>query len=150
MRWCGEQRHAEIQAEMRRRIEAATRIVRNRARELLKIPGTTFAAYGYSYMGFEKDKEGKLRRVEKKVRKRQKLYGSVRSEPGEPPRKQTGLLRASVATEVRNLVGRVGTNLDYGRRLELGTRHLAPRPWLRRALAESKDRITAILSKPIK
>lgn len=58
--------------------------------------------------------------------------------PGEPPRKQTGRLRASVTYELdaRDLAGRVGTNVDYGRHLELGTRRgLLPRPWLRPAVS---------------
>jgi HK97 gp10 family phage protein len=126
MRWYGEQRHAEIQLEMRRRIAAAVRLVLNQARVLVSTPGTRL-------------RKGKA-----------KVYGAVRSQPGEPPRKQTGQLRRSIATEVLGLIGRVGTNLKYGKHLELGTRHMAARPWLRRALAESRAKITAILSRPIK
>jgi len=80
--------------------------------------------------------------------KSRRVYGAHPSAPGEPPRKQTGRLRASVAYEVDEaaLTARVGTNLDYGLYLELGTmRGLAPRPWLRRALAESQARINVIL-----
>lgn len=76
-------------------------------------------------------------------------YGAFPSAPGEPPHKQTGRLRASVAYEVDEgtLTGRVGTNVDYGKYLELGTkRGIAPRPWLRRALAESYGKIQEILA----
>jgi phage gpG-like protein len=73
----------------------------------------------------------------------------VHSRPGEPPRKQMGRLRASVAHEVdaANLSAAVGTNVEYGRHLELGTsRGIAPRPWLRRALADMQGRINSLLS----
>ena len=85
----------------------------SKAKELLSVPGT-----------------GKVRG--------QRAGPVVRSRPGEPPRKQTGRLRGSVTYEVdeRALRARVGTNVMYGRYLELGTRRgLAPRPWLRPALA---------------
>lgn len=85
---------------------------------------------------------GKLRR------KGQRIYGAVRSAPGEPPRKQTGRLRASVTYEVdpQALAARVGTNVKYGKYLELGTkRGIAPRPWLRRALAETQARVNQLL-----
>ena len=41
---------------------------------------------------------------------------------------------------------RVGTNLAYGKALELGTkRGLLPRPWLRRALAETQGEVNSLL-----
>jgi phage gpG-like protein len=86
----------------------------------------------------------------KKGLKGRRVYGAFPSAPGEPPRKQTGRLRASVTYEVdeTELTGRVGTNVRYGRYLELGTEHgLLPRPWLRRALAESKAEIDSLLSR---
>ena len=90
----------------------------------------------------------------KGVRKRAKVgslvYGANPSKPGEPPHKQRGRLLGSVAWEVAGLVGRAGTNLLYGRWLEIGTRNMAARPWLRRALAECRDQIRAILSAPMK
>jgi phage gpG-like protein len=101
-------------------IERACITVENRARELLSIPGT----------GHEGTRE-------------------EASQPGEPPRKQTGRLRASVTREIDEsaLEGRVGTNVDYGKYLELGTkRGILPRPWLRRALAEMQGRVNEILS----
>ena len=45
------------------------------------------------------------------------------------------------------LTARVGTNVPYGKYLELGTkRGIAPRPWLRRALNESLARINDLLA----
>lgn len=69
---------------------------------------------------------------------------------GEAPHVQTGRLRASVAWEVVGAVVRIGTNVLYGRRLELGTRKMLARPWLRRALREVQERIQTILAAPIR
>ena len=82
-------------------------------------------------------------------KKGKRKEGAFRSKPGEPPRKQTGRLRASVTHEVDPTTGagRVGTNLPYGKALELGTkRGLLPRPWLRRALAEMAARVEQLLA----
>jgi hypothetical protein len=90
----------------------------------------------------------------KKGLKGRRVYGFNRSKPGEPPRKQTGHLRRLVTYEVveTELTGRVGIPSDpehgnYGVALELGTSNMAPRPWLRRALAESKAEIDSLLSR---
>lgn len=68
------------------------------------------------------------------------------SAPGEPPRKRTGTLQKSVASEVSisadELVIRVGSNVPYARFLEYGTRKMPARPWLRPGLAEMEDRLT--------
>ena len=125
LQWYGEEQKRVIDREMDKRLKAAVRVVLNQARNLVSEPGTM-------------NRKG-----------RAKLYGAVRSLPGEPPRKQTGQLRRSIATEVLSMVGRVGTNLKYGKHLELGTRKMQPRPWLRRALNESEAAIRAILGKPI-
>jgi hypothetical protein len=69
------------------------------------------------------------------------------SAPGEPPAKRTGTLGRSIDQETlerrrgrgREFIGRVGTNVKYGFWLELGTRKMAARPYLRPALrAKSK------------
>ena len=106
--------------------------VQRRARELLSIPGTAVRA-----------------RTSRGGRKGSRTTGAVRSAAGEPPRKQTGRLRASVAYEVDEsaMEARVGTNVVYGKHLELGTKKgIAPRPWLRRALAEMQTRVSQLLS----
>lgn len=114
-----------IRDETVKLLGAAAVVVQNRARELLSVTGT----------GGE---GGKKRR-----------YGSNPSRPGEPPHKQYGHLRRSVAREVdrATLTARVGTNLKYGRCLELGTVRMAARPWLRRALAESRERIAGLFAR---
>ena len=111
-------------------LELAAMTVERRAKELLSVPGTAFAA--------GKGQKGK------------RLDDQVRSKPGEPPRKQTGRLRASVTHEIdeKKMTARVGTNLLYGKALELGTRKgLKPRPWLRRALYEMQGKVSELLAR---
>lgn len=66
--------------------------------------------------------------------------------PGEPPHVRTGALRNSVTHEVGDFeeIARIGTNLPYGRHLELGTKHMPARPWLRRAFAETRAAVARI------
>ena len=61
------------------------------------------------------------------------------SAPGEPPAVQTGFLVRKITTEkIGRLAYKVGVNVPYGLYLELGTRHIRPRPWLRPALSRAK------------
>lgn len=129
-RWEGPRRKAELMEALRRRLSAAAIVVAAHAKRLVSEAGT---GQGRSA------KTGKFARV----------YGANPSRPGDPPHKQTGRLRASIAWELVGAVARVGTNLPYGRWLEHGTRKMAARPWLRRALSECRARVLAILSKPL-
>lgn len=140
--WYGEQIKGQIQAELKRRINRCCILVYNWAKELINIDGTGVRAKS----GGGRDAKGRFL----KQKKAGLIYGANPSKPGEPPRKQRGRLLGSVAFEVVDLVGRVGTNLKYGRWLELGTRLMEARPWLRRALNECKDEILKILSAPMK
>ncbi len=71
------------------------------------------------------------------------------SAPGEPPAVQLGDLRRSVKTEVEQegMVGFVGTDLLKGPMLEFGTRHIAPRPWLRISFEKSLDKVKEIFTR---
>ncbi len=70
--------------------------------------------------------------------------------PGEPPRKRTGEnLRNTIGTEKGNKSGtiwRVGTRGEsrIGFWLEFGTRFMKPRPWLRPALKQNRQRLKRI------
>ena len=123
--WNGPACQREIQALIKRGLYSAGLLVQRRAKELLSTSGT----------GGGKGKKRK--------------YGSEPSAPGEPPRKQRGTLRASVAVDANEKECRVGTNLKYGLYLELGTRKLKARPWLRRALAETESKIKPIFEQLI-
>jgi len=85
--------------------------------------------------------------------KAKRITGAFPSAPGDPPHKQTGTLLKSVAYELVTVaaktIARVGTNIKYGRWLELGTKKMKPRPWLRRSLDAKRAQIIAILSAPI-
>ena len=76
-------------------------------------------------------------------------YGANPSAPGDPPHKQTGRLLGSITFEISNLVARVGTNVKYGRWLELGTKYIKARPWLRRGLFEMRAAIAKLIGKPM-
>ena len=91
----------------------------------------------------------------------------ISSQPGSPPHLRTGVLRSSVSTEIKvkgdEVEGWVGSDLhkmednalrqgisstessvEYGYFLEVGTRKMAKRPWLRPALLYSRDLIRKI------
>jgi len=69
----------------------------------------------------------------------------VASKPGDPPNTDEGRLIDSIQIDVdaiNRFEVRVGTNVEYARRLEFGTRKVKPRPFLRPALkkVEAKNR----------
>jgi hypothetical protein len=70
----------------------------------------------------------------------------VHSRPGEPPYRQSGELQESIFA--RPLPGRmqvqVGTSSMVGLYMELGTRRIAPRPWLRRTMKEIQPQIDSL------
>lgn len=75
----------------------------------------------------------------------------IASAAGEAPATMYGRLRQSVKTRVESdsesATGYVGTDLEKGLRLQMGTRRMAPRPWLSRAFRNSVARCKAILSR---
>lgn len=66
------------------------------------------------------------------------------SEEGHAPNSDRGTLVQSIKFEIdpEKLVAVVGTNLQYGKFLELGTQHIKPRPWLFPALEKNRSQIT--------
>lgn len=80
-----------------------------------------------------------------------RAYGKDPSKPGEPPKKVTQELLNSinfvVETDPGAITLSVGTNIPYGRYLELGTSNedgspkMAPRPYLRSSLVERFERL---------
>jgi HK97 gp10 family phage protein len=72
------------------------------------------------------------------------------SAPGDSPAVQTGHLRRSVQIDrkdVAMLRARVGTDLMYGLYLEVGTRKMQARPWVRPAINDWKNTIIPLLKK---
>jgi phage gpG-like protein len=74
------------------------------------------------------------------------------SNPGDYPFKQSGNLRRNVASEVdrKELKARWGTNVKYGKYLELGTKKMAARPWMRLTNRKLARRVASILGALIK
>jgi len=74
-------------------------------------------------------------------------HGTTPSAAGEPPHKDLGRLRASISHEIdiANMKARVGTNVIYAKFLELGSRRMAARPFIRPAYQLMIPRILAIL-----
>ena len=103
-----------------------------------------------SYVGRKGD--DRRRRVEKGTGKRAEKINSYRSKPGEVPRVQSGALRRSITHEMHKVlpVGRVGTNIKYGKWLEFGTRYMQPRPFMRPSLMRIKSALMGIFAEPVK
>jgi len=72
----------------------------------------------------------------------EKVYkiNTFRSKPGEVPRVQFGTLKRSIMHELHPTlpIARVGTNVVYGRSLEMGTKKVAARPFMRPAMMAMK------------
>lgn len=88
----------------------------------------------------KKEVTRKALRVEANAKKSMRGGGKPHtpSKPGQPPRVDTGRLRASITHEVHEgfltVTARVGTNVKYAIFLEFGTSKMAARPFLRPAL----------------
>lgn len=70
------------------------------------------------------------------------------SRPGESPRLRTGIFRASSRAEIvegsRGLAYKVGSDLPQAASLELGSRNMKPRPYLRSTLAQERSEMRAV------
>ncbi|MDD4873393.1 MAG: hypothetical protein PHE15_00220 [Dehalococcoidales bacterium] len=71
------------------------------------------------------------------------------SSPGEPPAVATGELKGSVKTSIEqaglNIIGYVGSGIDYAPCLEFGTKKMSPRPWLKPSFEKSEPKLRDIL-----
>lgn len=83
-----------------------------------------------------------------RVYKRRTVTHSA-SKPGRPPRIDTGFLVNSILAVGSGLKYRVGTNVAYGKYLELGTSNMKARPWLRPAFLQVEDKIKNRIAKAI-
>jgi HK97 gp10 family phage protein len=134
------------------RVRAAGFHLVNEMRKLISVPSRTVKV--------SVGKGGKTRKV-------LGARGSSRSRPGEPPHKDYGWLRKSVAQDFSptgdttvssfgsqqivagsgNPTTRVGTSVAYGRFLEFGTSRMAARPWIRRTLKEQRATLAQIIER---
>lgn len=71
------------------------------------------------------------------------------SRPGSAPNTDTGRLVQSIKFDFQKggTVGRVGTNLKYGKDLEFGTKKMKARPWLSSAITEVSKQIADIFKR---
>ncbi len=80
--------------------------------------------------------------------------GRPRSQPGEVPHVEHGDLKQKIdhETDRATLTSRTGTNLPYGKHLELGApkANLKARPFIRPAVERERKNLIAIFAKPIK
>lgn len=136
--WHGNQVVKGMQAQARRNVAAAAIRLKSRIQTEISQAGTL--RYHPS------TKRGKTSKSFKTI------YNFTHSAPGNPPYKQTGHLRRSIAWEVVSIgvaaatvTGRVGTNLKYGRYLELGTKRMKRRPYIVITLRRNEAEIRAIL-----
>lgn len=136
LRWNGAEFLRRLNRELRQRLSVCAIATASHARKLISIDGTGTRTRRVRNAG------GKL------IRSKKLVYNANPSKPGEPPRKQTGRLLGSVAWEISGLAARVGTNVKYGRWLELATARMLARPWLRRALKEMQGFIRAVMCRP--
>lgn len=130
LQWHGAGFEEWYKALVAARLERAVRHVANRVKEKLSLSGVGFSG-----------RPGK---------RGTRIYGFIRSKPGEPPRKQTGTLRRGITYEVDKdlLIARVGVMgpaLPYAKALELGTPKMKRRPFLRQTLFEESANIQQIL-----
>jgi hypothetical protein len=141
----------QIEKAAGKRVLAAVQAVRTQAIKLLR---NTPARTGKEYVV---PGTGKYRRTKKGKQVRVAGTGVkyIASAPGEPPYPRTGNFREQVRQKVQHhpdaIVGRVGAVDKRGPWFEQGTKvkgrvRMKPRPWLRPAYENAKDKVQGIMS----
>lgn len=133
------QYRAQFAGEVGRRVKAAAIFLSAQVKADISQPGTL----RYHPLS----KKGVRSKSQKTV------YNFTHSRPGNPPFKQSGNLRQSVGYEALGLVARVGSAIKkprYPYFLEMGTRRMAARPYLRRALVNYRPQLVALITRPIR
>jgi len=129
--WNAEEIVGATQEQMARGVGQAAQYLARRVKERISRPGVMKTQrFGTSRLGG------------KRVARGTPGADIIRiSRPGEPPRKRTGQLRASIQAEpigTTGLLYRVGSHLKKARWLELGTVKMKPRPFLRSTLSAER------------
>lgn len=125
--WNGPKVFSEIEDTMVNRLDLALMTLKNEARQLIS-------------------------RVQPVVGTGTRKRGTAPSLPNTPPKRVRGFLHSSIFSEIdrQKVRGRVGTPLKYGLFQEIGTKNIAPRPWMSVAMKNKRQRIKSILTRPIK
>ena len=97
--------------------------------------------------GIKSDLEKGMERVGLIVERQAKI--NVTKSPPEHPQVQTGRLRSSIIHQINKvgneIIAEIGTNVLYGKYLELGTINHSPYPWLFPAVEMNRNKIADIL-----
>lgn len=136
--WFGNQFIRQYQAETKRRTRTAAIRLQSWIKSEIKQSGRLV----YHPIG----KKGKA------LKKTLTIRNFTHSRPGNPPFTQTGHLHDMIMWELvpvgmggPSVIGRVGTNVKYGRWLELGTRKMKRRPFIVVTLRRHEPEIRSIL-----
>ena len=131
----------ELDNFIKERMADACVAVRLNAINSMKEPKTGRVYDTYFYIGAN----GKLYKIGKRWKPHQA------SAPGEPPAIDNGELAQSINFQVKDngTVGEVGSDKKHSLYMEYGTSKIKPRPWLKPAFKNSKDKITEIFTKPM-
>jgi len=89
--------------------------------------------------------------LEREMKKSMRGKSPPASLPGEIPHVRSGTGRRSIFHEVdaTKQILRVGSNLVYMKHLEIGTRKMAARPWIRPALKKLEKEIQTMMKRGI-
>tara|TARA_Y100000310_G_scaffold344157_1_gene455430 strand:+ start:5909 stop:6280 length:372 start_codon:yes stop_codon:yes gene_type:complete len=111
VRWDASKLTSEVERKSQRGIEKAALFLVREIKQSLKVPGP-----------------------------RKGNRGARASKPGEIPHFRTGDLSRSIDYVTGRLSAKVGTGKDYGLYLELGTKNMSKRPYLRPAIDSKRNR----------
>lgn len=161
--WHGHTASAYLERDAREKIVKSCLIVELAVKASMKLGGRTESGMiSRSLIRYKRgSRAGEVRTSRKgvpSIRQRDAVTGgkvqkinSFRSQPFEVPRVQTGTLKRSITHEIHPAlpIGRVGTNVVYGKHLEFGTRRMKPRPFMRPALLKTQALIGSIWHEPM-
>lgn len=72
--------------------------------------------------------------------------GHVPSKPGEPPKRDTGVLDGNIETvQISPLKVEVSSNAPYAAALEFGTSRMAARPYMRPAVEKTRPKVLELV-----
>jgi HK97 gp10 family phage protein len=117
-----------IEEELKKSIVESGELLKNKSRVLIQRGSRSGKIY----------KRGKVRHIA--------------SAPGEPPKTDRGNLVSSIFNKILKggLTSEVGSDLKYGKWLELGTKNIKPRPWLFPTFEGNKNKIKRNMIRRIK
>lgn len=120
--------------ELMRALRQSAQVIQNKALEMMEEPKTGRIYTHYMYT----DAQGRLRQG------RRRPVPHQASAPGEAPARDSGRLSQSLTTEEvatgpEHFEVNTGSNVPYATELELGSRKIAPRPFMGPAFDETRE-----------